>query len=237
MDRNTTVEVLDYYMDKFSQFDAVFDKQAQMTEEMPIKLDGSTPTVSLNDVLKSIYEKRLAMRQYKTMLYQDLQAFRNVDKIPLNYLKKRRQERRNLRLAARDFFLQKFMLINVMRANFGYSKLDPSIITDFQNAVEFDYNSYFLDPRFAYFYRHGSYADSTLAVLIARGYRRDNYIKHIALNNVFHDDNEIPFDILANSERLEQFFALSKSLTFLFEQFLSHSMFVFRGIVDFWMVY
>jgi len=95
------------------------------------------------------------------------------------------------------------------------------MMTDFQNAVEFDYNSYFLDPRFAYFYRHGSYADSTLAVLIARGYRRDNYIKHIALNNVFHDDNEIPFDILANSERLEQFFALSKSLTFLFEQFLS----------------
>ena len=162
MDRNATVEVLDYYMDKFSQFDEVFDKQAQMTEDMPIphknfkksSAKGTASQSSLKDVLTSIYEKRLAIRQYKSMLYQDLQTFNFTD-ISATYLKKRRDERRNLRIAARDFFLQKFMLINAMRTKFGYNRLDPSMIASFQSAAEFDYSAYFLDTKYAYFYRHG----------------------------------------------------------------------------------
>jgi hypothetical protein len=64
--------------------------------------------------------------------------------------------------------------------------------------------------------------DSTLAVLIARGYRRDNYIRHIALNNFQYTDEEIPLDILAQSELLDQFYVLSRTIASFFEQFLSH---------------
>jgi hypothetical protein len=59
LDRNATVEVLDYYMDKFAQFDTVFDKQAQFTEDMPMSFQNtektssqrSVPRTSFNDFL------------------------------------------------------------------------------------------------------------------------------------------------------------------------------------------
>jgi hypothetical protein len=131
-------------MDKFAQFDSVFDKQAQMTEDTPMafkNLDqdrGAVPRTSFHDVLTSIYQKRLALRQYKMMLYRDLKAFSSTD-LSLQYLKTRRQERRNLKHAVRDFFLQKFTVINIMRVKFGYIKLNSSIIADFESAIEFDY--------------------------------------------------------------------------------------------------
>jgi hypothetical protein len=131
-------------MDKFAQFDSVFDKQAQMTEETPMAFknpdqdQGAVPRTSFHDVLTSIYQKRLALRQYKMMLYRDLKAFSSTD-LSLQYLKTRRKERRNLKHAVRDFFLQKFTVINIMRAKFGYRKLNSSIIADFESAIEFDY--------------------------------------------------------------------------------------------------
>jgi hypothetical protein len=72
------------------------------------------------------------------MLYKDLKAFGSTG-LSSEYLKTRREERRNLKFAARDFFLQKFTLINMMRAKFGYIKLDSSVIADFESAIEFDY--------------------------------------------------------------------------------------------------